>query len=129
MYLLRSPLFIVTLLLFGVHQILQLYMHVNVPLLDNYLDSLVLMPVLLTLLLAERQILFITRASYHLPVTDVIIATIYISFIAEWLFPRLSERFTADWLDVVCYFAGSLIFVVVNREKISGLGRPKQNAS
>jgi hypothetical protein len=104
-------------------------MHVNVPLLDNYLDSLVLMPVLLTLLLAERQILFITRASYHLPVTDVIIATIYISFIAEWLFPRLSERFTADWLDVVCYFAGSLIFVVVNREKISGLGRPKQNAS
>lgn len=116
MAVLRSPLFVVCLVLFVLHLILQKVMHIRLGWADNYLDSLLAMPVILSLWLAERQWLFKRGSTYRLSPLHVLLATLYIAFITEGLFPLLSARFTADWLDVACYAAGSFVFYfTINR--------------
>lgn len=110
MQLLRSPLFIVCALLFLVHQVLQKVLHIYFTPIDRYLDALLAMPIILTLLLAERRLLFKRGKTYRLSAITVILATIYVSVVAEWIFPHFSTKFTADWLDVLMYAAGSGIF-------------------
>ena len=110
MKILKSPVFIVCCLLFILHQILQRLLGISMPLVDQYLDMLLAMPIILTLILAERRILFRRGESYFLPVLDVVIATIFIALVSEVIFPALSDRFTADWLDVIFLIVGSLLF-------------------
>jgi hypothetical protein len=112
----RSPLFIICLMLFIVHQVITKGMNIQLGWIDNYLDSLLAMPVILTLWLAERRWLFRQGSSYLLPALHVVMATLYIALVAEMVFPLLSRRFTSDWLDVVCYAVGSILFYfTVNR--------------
>jgi hypothetical protein len=74
------------------------------------------MPIILTLLLAERRWLFKKGSHYQLPVPDTIVTTVYIIFISEILFPLLSQKFTTDGKDVVFYTIGSFIFYfAINR--------------
>lgn len=50
----RSPFFIICLLLFIIHQVMQKGMDIHYKWVDRYLDNLLAMPVILTLLQAER---------------------------------------------------------------------------
>ena len=120
MALLRSPVFVICLLLFIAHQVLQLGFKVRIGWMDNYLDNLVAMPVILILLIFERRWLFKKGDQYCLPIIDVVIATVYIIVIAEIVFPLLSPRFTGDWYDVLFYIAGSILFYcTINRMDVS----------
>ncbi|WP_207493668.1 hypothetical protein [Aridibaculum aurantiacum] len=110
MAILRSPVFIICLVLFIIHQVMQKGMNMHHPFMDSYLDNLVAMPVILTLLLAERQWLFKKGNTYRLPALDIALATLYIILITEILFPLFSEKFTGDWVDAICYALGSLLF-------------------
>jgi membrane protein YdbS with pleckstrin-like domain len=87
MSVLRSPVFIICLVLFIIHQVLQKVYGQHYPLIDNYLDNLLAMPVILTLFLAERIVLFKKEKNYRLPPADIIIATGYIILITEIIFP------------------------------------------
>ncbi|AHM59668.1 hypothetical protein D770_07025 [Flammeovirgaceae bacterium 311] len=113
MKILKSPVFIICCLLFVLHQILQKVLHVDLGYVDSYLDSLLAMPIILTLLVAERRVLFRRGENYRLTVLDVVVATFFIAFVSEVIFPALSSRFTADWVDVVCFCLGSLLFMLL----------------
>jgi hypothetical protein len=104
------PVFIVCCILFVAHQILQKVLYISIPLADQYLDNLVAPPILLTLLVAEKRILFKRSQTYTLSVLEVCMATILIALVSEYLFPYLSNEFIFDWLDIVCYALGSLLF-------------------
>lgn len=110
MTVLLSPVFIICMVLFLLHQLLQQALHITLPFLDAHLDNLLAMPIILTLLLAERRWLFKKGNDYQLPVLDIIVATAYVIFISEVLFPLLSQKFVADWRDVMFYIAGTFIF-------------------
>lgn len=110
MEILRSPVFLICCAFFVAHQFLQKVLHLTIPVVDPYLDSFLAMPILLTLLVAERRVLFRRGGSYRLTILDIIIATLFITFVAELIFPALSSRFTADWKDVVAYALGSFLF-------------------
>jgi hypothetical protein len=110
MKVLTSPVFIICALLFVVHQILQKGLDITFPLFDRYLDNLLAMPIILSLLLVERQYLFKRGKSYRLPALDVVIATVFIALVSEIIFPLLSREFTTDWWDIVFLGLGSLIF-------------------
>lgn len=112
MKVLTSPVFIICALLFVVHQVLQKGLDITFPLVDRYLDNLLTMPIILSLLLVERQYLFKRGKAYRLSALDVAIATVFIALISEILFPLLSQKFTTDWWDVVFLALGSLIFYV-----------------
>lgn len=110
MKILYSPVFIFCCVLFVVHQIAQQMFRISIPLVDNHLDNLLAPPILLTLLVAERRIIFKRGADYALDKTEVIMATLFLVVISEWLFPVLSDDFTSDWMDVLFYVMGSVLF-------------------
>lgn len=116
MNVLKSPVFIICCLLFALHQLLQKGLHISLPLIDNYLDNLLAMPIILTFLLVERRILFRRGKGYRLSAMDVVMATVYIVVIAEVIFPLFSDNFVTDWRDVIFYALGSLIYwFTINR--------------
>jgi hypothetical protein len=109
LYLLRSPVFLILLLIFILHQVSQYILKIQLPFLNNYLDNFLAMPVILTLLLAEKKYIY-KQKDQSLSLLFIILATLYVAFVTEWLFPLLSERFTTDWLDLVFYSFGSVFF-------------------
>lgn len=124
MEILKSPLFIISCILFIAHQLLQHVFKINIPIADAYLDNILAMPIILPLLLAERRYLFKRGSVYHLPLLEVILATIYVSLISELLFPLLSSRFTFDWLDFVFFFAGAAAYLVMERNRLKKKDKP-----
>lgn len=107
---LRSPLFLACCLLFIAHQVTQKMLDISIPLADSYLDNLVAMPIILTILLAERQWLFRRGRDYRLTPMEIVVATAYISLISEVVFPMVSSSFRFDWIDILLYAFGSLLF-------------------
>lgn len=112
---LRSPFFIICLLLFIIHQVMQKGMNIHYKWFDRYLDNLLAMPVILTLLQAERIFLFRKGSAYRLTFFEIVMATLYIVLITEIIFPVFSKDFTRDWADTFFYFAGSLLFCIINK--------------
>ncbi|MCM5530239.1 hypothetical protein [Parasegetibacter sp. NRK P23] len=103
-----TPLTIVCLLLFALHQLMVRVWHIHIEWLDNWLDPLVFMPVFLRGLAVEG---WVWGDRKTLGATDVFSAVIYISLLVEGLFPLMSPRFTADWIDVLCYLLGGLAYL------------------
>ncbi len=115
----KSPVFIICCILFVLHQVLQKAMGITLPLIDPYLDNLLAMPIILSFLLLEKQFLFRKGRNYRLSPLETIMATLFISFISEWLFPLLSDEFTSDWKDVALFAAGAFIFFfTINRKPL-----------
>ena len=116
MKVLKSPVFIICTLLFILHQLMQKVMDIHFPLFDRYLDNLLAMPIILTLLMIERRYLLGRKGVYQLSVLEIVIATGVIILVAEIVFPLLSRDFTTDWWDVLFYSLGSLVFYfTINR--------------
>lgn len=109
MRVLKSPVFIICALLFIVHQLMQKVLDIHYPMIDHYLDNLLAMPIILSLLTVERRILF-RRNVYRLSILEIIITTVFIVLMAEVVFPLFSKDFTTDWWDVLFYALGSLLF-------------------
>lgn len=107
-----QPWFVITLCIAALHQLLQKVGQFSVPLLDHYLDPLLLMPILLHLILWEKRIVFRKGNSYTLPLPNIIVITVFVSVIAEYVFPLWNNQFIADIIDVVCYAMGAIIFFV-----------------
>lgn len=110
MKLLYSPVFVICVVLFVAHQISQKVLGISIPLADSYLDNLVTPPILLTLIVVERRILFKRGPGYTLNIMETTMGTVLIALISEVLFPYLSNEFTADLLDVLFYILGSILF-------------------
>ncbi len=97
-------------LLFLVHQA-GVHFHRDLRyLIDGYLDPLLLMPILLWLSLWEQRWLFRKGKIHVMSRSTIIKLTLSVSFVGEVVFPMLSDSFTSDVFDVVCYFAGSAFY-------------------
>jgi glycopeptide antibiotics resistance protein len=110
---LLQPGFVALALTFVVHQVLQKGFHVSLYWIDSYLDPLLSMPILLTLLLAERRHLFGRGNQYQLSLLEVVLAVGILSLLFEVIFPMLSPRFTADVGDVIAYVIGGMFFYLL----------------
>lgn len=122
---LKTPLFLASSFLFLLHQLLQQVWHHSIPLADAYLDNLLAMPIILSLLLAERRHLFGRGTNYFLSSTEVWLTTAYIGVIAEFIFPHFSRQFTYDPLDFLFYAAGTGLFLL--SEKGRRKTQPKEH--
>ena len=110
MPILKNPVFLISSLLFLFHQFSQKVVNYPIPLLDNYLDTLLCMPILLSLLLLEQRQLFKKGAHFRFNAIETIFLVLLLSVLFERLFPWLSPNFTADWWDVLMYLIGGSIF-------------------
>lgn len=107
---LLQPAFLFVFIVFLLHQFVEKILNFHVPILDNYLDPLLCTPIMLTFLLFERRVFFRQGGTFTHSRLEIFVATICIICISELLFPYLSPKFTADWLDVVGMLCGSLYF-------------------
>ncbi|MBR9921539.1 MAG: hypothetical protein GYB31_11935 [Bacteroidetes bacterium] len=89
------------------HQILQKWAAVSIPWADAWLDPMLGMAILLYLWKWEQQWLFGKQALNGL---EVLVLTLVTAVFFEYFVPLKHPGFTSDWLDVVAYAAGSLIF-------------------
>lgn len=109
--------FIGLVLLAILHQITERVLQIRISFIDNYLDPLLLMPVLLHLIRLEINIRNSTN-SRRLPAAVVYGYFLIISFTCEYLFPQFNSGFTSNPWDVVCYFLGSGGFMLfMNRDE------------
>jgi hypothetical protein len=106
-----TPAFVLALLFFLLHQLLQKIFHINIPFADSYLDNFLCMPILLHGLLWERKF-FWKNEHYKLPFSHMAAATLLVSFISEFLFPLWSVEFVKDYFDFVFFGLGALVFAV-----------------
>jgi hypothetical protein len=107
-------LFIASALLFLGHQYLQLIMGINITFLDNYLDPTVLMPTLLFAVLWERRIL-LKNKNMVLSYTEILGYFLLVVIFGEIIFPLFSDRFIADYWDILAYAIGTLAYIGAKR--------------
>ncbi|WP_299989871.1 hypothetical protein [uncultured Pontibacter sp.] len=108
MHTLLHPVFLVCALLFVGNQALELA-GFYFPLLFSYLDDLLAMPIVLTIILAAERIYF-QNDKFVLPLAWLVVTVVAFSVFFELLLPPIYSKHTADWLDVMAYTLGALIF-------------------
>lgn len=113
-------------MLFLIHQYLQWIVQFYIAFFDNYLDPAILMPLILYAVLWERRIL-LNKKSIVLPYSAIIGYFLAMIVLGEILFPLLSDRFTADYWDILAYAFGTIFYIIVR--ELSHTKKPKRRRS
>lgn len=112
----KNKFWVICVLLLIAHQVTQKILSYNLGWVDNYLDALLCMPILLGLLLQERQFIITKyfkptiQKNYHFSAIEITLATIFFAIIFEEGFPKWSFSFTKDYWDYLAYFFGAFLF-------------------
>ena len=105
------PVFIVALTIY-------LCQHLGLPLhwlVNNYVNDFLCLPLVLGTLSFFIRYLKKDK-NFQFPLVFVLILASYYSFFFEYYLPKVSQRYTADWIDVVLYFAGAMLFFLVEKQ-------------
>jgi hypothetical protein len=105
---LSSWVFILTTFLFASSQLLQAT-NIGSRFIFSYLDDLVVMPIILTVALVLIRVLF-QKPNFEFPKSYLFVAFVYFSIYFEWWIPQVNNAFTSDWMDIVCYGIGTLVY-------------------
>lgn len=100
---------------------LQIWLYLEFPLpnlLRFYLADLLCMPVVLSICLFSARSIK-KDPKLNLSAFSIFSLFVFYSVYFEVLMPEIHERYTADPLDVLMYFCGSLIFLFVQKGKPS----------
>lgn len=92
------------------HQLIQYGLGWSLPLIDNYLDPLLSMPLLLQVITVERGFLFNQERLSRL---EIVVITITLAILFEEIFPLLKPAFVRDWWDYLMYVIGAICFTVL----------------
>lgn len=91
------------------HQILEAR-HIHLALLDAYLDDLLCMPIVLSVVLQMHRLLRGRQKTYVLPGPHVLLAVVVFALYFEWLAPGWLHSGHADINDISMYAAGGLFY-------------------
>jgi hypothetical protein len=83
---------------------------IYIPYLSDFGADLLAIPFILTIALWAVRITDPRRKNHLFSPGYIAVAVLLIALLFEGLFPILSNRFTADPLDVLCYALGGLAF-------------------
>ncbi|MES2725745.1 MAG: magnesium citrate secondary transporter [Bacteroidota bacterium] len=99
------------LVLFIAHMLF-IYGNIHIAIIDNYLDDILLLPIVLgTALFVQRK--WIAKHNQFVFNRIIIIATwLYFCIMFEVVIPPFNKGFTADWLDCIAYGLGACYFYV-----------------
>ncbi len=124
MQILRNPVFLSTAGIFWITYTLEYFKVFTLPIVHYYLDDLLAMPVILTLVVAVQRQWVYRNPQYVLSKTQVIFAVVYISVWFEGVLPALSGKYTRDFWDMLAYILGAWFFYrFVNRPEVIPMAR------
>lgn len=101
--------FYIAILLWMIHSIL-LAANIHVPFFDNYLDDLILLPIILGIALIIQRKKISRNNEYKFNRVLIVFAWLYFCLMFELVIPNFSKSFTADWLDCIAYGLGAYYF-------------------
>ena len=78
------------------------------PLLINILNDFLAVPLILIMMQFFMKMIYGYR--FNLNLTHVIVTTFFTSVLFEIVFPLLNKKCTADFYDVILYFAGAMLY-------------------
>lgn len=81
---------------------------------NNYLNDLLCIPLVL------GALTFIIRKlkrdpRFTLPFGFIFILSSYYGVFFEYYLPKINSRYTSDWIDIVLYFLGGILFYLFQR--------------
>ena len=76
---------------------------------NNYANDLLCLPLVLGFISSIIR-RFKKDESFILPLSFVLIMAAYYSVYFEYYLPKINERYTSDWIDVLLYFGGAIGF-------------------
>jgi hypothetical protein len=105
-------------LLFGLHYCLQIWLKIPLPWADNYLDPILMMPLVLTLYAYEKPLL--QKPDIGLTFNEIVAITVVVSFMAEYVFPKINSACVGDVCDVLGYCLGSALYILKEHKCLIG---------
>lgn len=94
-----------------------LFFKIHIKFIDNYLDDLVVLPIILGISTIIQQ-KFITNNSFTVNYKTIIYSWLYFCIVFECIIPRFNRHFTTDWFDCIAYGIGALYFVCFQNKPI-----------
>jgi len=91
----------------------------SLEIINNYIDPLLLPILFLPIILIERRWL-LDDNSHRFSAVFLLVYLILFAIISELIFPLFSEKFTADWIDVILMGVGVAIFHMVFNKNLDG---------
>ena len=101
--------FYIAILLWMIHSIL-LAANIHVPFFDNYLDDLILLPIILGIALIIQRKKISRNYEYKFNRVLIVFTWLYFWLMFELVIPNFSKSFTSDWLDCIAYGLGAYYF-------------------
>lgn len=80
-----------------------------------YVNDFLCMPIVLSLCLAVLRLVKKNETLY-VPLSVVVVLTLYFSVYFEWLMPQTNTRYTSDLIDVALYFIGAILFFKLQKK-------------
>lgn len=113
------PWFVGAVMMYFLIRTLRVYSWIELPnfLLYNLTDFLCL-PILLTISNLLIKILFPSQY-FKISVSQIIWLALFYSVLFECILPKVSIKYTTDYLDVIMYFLGGGFYWLLSRNKIN----------
>lgn len=86
-----------------------------IPILNNWLTDFVFVPLLVHFSYVFSYYLKLNNEKRKYPLYQIITISLYTSLVFEWLAPIYSNYNTADWIDVIMYFAGGFFYYYIHQ--------------
>jgi len=83
---------------------------VYIAVLSDYGADLLALPVALSITLWVIRRSKAERKDFRYPWTYILVAVLVFAVLFEWIFPSMTDRFTADWIDIIAYGLGGVFF-------------------
>lgn len=119
----RNKFWLLSVIAVGLHQLIQHGCGLAIPFIDSYLDAFLSVPVLLGLMLQERQLIIdkllpmFRDTSYWLSILEVAVATTLLGVIFEEVLPTYCSGYARDGWDYLAYaFGAAFFFLFINRK-------------
>ncbi len=81
-----------------------------------YVNDFLIIPIVLYISLFVNQ-KFKRNTNIQVSLLNIIYLSILYSIIFEYWLPKFHPRYTTDFIDVVCYFLGGIVFYFLQKEK------------
>ena len=86
---------------------------------NNYLNDLLCIPLVLGLLSFTIQYLK-NDSSFQFSLSFITGLAVYYSLYFEYYLPEVNSRYTSDWIDILLYFFGGILFYTYKRTRSLG---------
>ena len=108
LFLLNIKIFIICVIIFGINKIIPM----NNVFRSNYLNDLLAMPLLLSY---SNCIYILNKKTFK--ITSIITLFIVCSIMWEFITPIFLSKSTKDYLDILQYFIGTIIYILITKTK------------